>query len=82
MIVVNIYIYIYIIVVITFKRLIELVFPKDDAQVVDGARVKLHPENHISAGAVITLVITFELQNKTKKTIFYCNNIFSHNKKR
>lgn len=49
---------------LTFKCLIELVFPKDDAQVVNGTGVKLHPEYHISTGAAVALVVALELEGE------------------
>lgn len=46
---------------ITFERLVKLIFPKDHAEVMQGAGVKLHPEHHISTRGSEALVIALEL---------------------
>lgn len=47
--------------IITFERLVKLIFPKDHAEVMQGAGVKLHPEHHISTRGSEALVIALEL---------------------
>ena len=51
---------------VTFERLIELVFPEHDPQVVNSTRVKLHPEYHVSARAAVALVVALELEGEKK----------------
>lgn len=46
---------------ITFERLVKLILPKDHAEVMQGAGVKLHPEHHISTRRSEALVIALEL---------------------
>lgn len=47
---------------LTFKGLVELALAEDDAQVVHGAGVELHPEYHVPGGAAETLVVALQLQ--------------------
>lgn len=50
---------------LTFKCLIQLIFPKDDPQVVDSTGVELHPEYHVSAGAAVLFVVALELKDES-----------------
>lgn len=45
----------------TFECLIQLVFSKNDPQVMNSACVKLHPEYHVSARATVALVVALKL---------------------
>lgn len=46
---------------LTFECLIQLIFSKNDPQVMNSAGVKLHPEYHISARATVALVVALKL---------------------
>lgn len=52
----------------TFERLIELLFPEDDPQVVNSAGVELHPEYHVPTRAAVTLVVALELEGEEEET--------------
>lgn len=45
----------------TFESFIQLIFAKDDAQVMNGTCVKLHTEDDVTRRAAETLVVTLEL---------------------
>lgn len=47
---------------VTFEGLIQLALPENDAKVVNGARVELHPEHHVSGRVSVPLVVTLQLQ--------------------
>lgn len=47
---------------VTSKGLVQLALAKNHAEVVDGARVELHPEYHVSGWVSVPLVVTLELQ--------------------
>lgn len=49
-------------VALTFECLVELIFPEDNPQVMQGTGVKLHPEYHIPTRAAEALVVALELQ--------------------
>lgn len=51
---------------LTFERLVELVLPEHDPEVVNGAGVELHPEYHVSARAAVALVVALELWSEKK----------------
>ena len=46
---------------VTVEGLVELALPENHAEVVDGARVELHPEHHVPGGAPVPLVVTLQL---------------------
>lgn len=52
---------------LTFERLVELVLPEHDPEVVNGAGVELHPEYHVAARAAVALVVALELWSEKKK---------------
>lgn len=47
---------------VTFEGLVELALPENDAEVVDGAGVELHPEHHVSGRVPEPLVVTLQLR--------------------
>lgn len=47
---------------LTLESLVELVLAKDNPQVMQGAGVKLHPENHVPTRAAEALVVALELR--------------------
>lgn len=46
----------------TFECVIQLIFPKDNPQVVNSAGVELYPEDHVSAWAAVAFVVALKLQ--------------------
>lgn len=53
----------------TFGSLVKLIFPKDDAEVMKGAGVKLHPEHHVSTRGSVAFVIALELKGEKTKSM-------------
>lgn len=48
----------------TFEGLIQLALPKNHPEVMDGARVELHPEHHVSGRVSEALVVALQLQGE------------------
>lgn len=46
---------------VTSEGLVQVLLAKDDVKVMHGARVELHPENHITGRAAKLLVVTLQL---------------------
>ena len=47
---------------VTFEGLIQLILPENNAEVMDGASVELHPEHHVSGRVPVPLVVTLQLR--------------------
>lgn len=50
---------------VTSERLVQVLLAEDDVQVVHGARVELHAENHVAGRAAKLLVVALELRGGT-----------------
>lgn len=49
---------------VTSEGLIQVLFAKDDVEVMHSARVELHTENHVTGRAAKLLVVTLQLQKE------------------
>lgn len=49
---------------VTSERLVQVLLAEDDVQVVHGARVELHAENHVAGRAAKLLVVALELRDE------------------
>lgn len=49
---------------VTSERLVQVLLAEDDVQVVHGARVELHAENHVAGRAAKLLVVALELREE------------------
>lgn len=47
---------------VTSECLVQVLLAKDDVEVMHGARVELHAENHVTGRAAKLLVVTLQLQ--------------------
>lgn len=49
---------------LTLETVIQLIFAKDDSQVMHSTSMELHPEDHIPRWAPVTLVVALELEGE------------------